>query len=39
MYTSPYERTRELNVEELSTDNLSTSVDWRTKGAVNAVKN
>jgi len=28
-----------MNVEELSTENLSTAVDWRTKGAVNAVKN
>jgi len=39
MYTSPYVRTRDLNVEVLSEENLSTAVDWRTKGAVNAVKN
>jgi len=28
-----------LNIEEFDTTNLATSVDWRTKGAVTAVKN
>jgi len=39
MYLSPYKSTREKNTVILSEDNLGSSVDWRTKGAVNAVKN
>lgn len=39
MYLSPYQSTREKNYVELSEDNLGTAVDWRTKGAVNKVKN
>jgi len=38
LYTSKYEPPqREKNYEYLSTENLSASVDWRTKGAVNDV--